>query len=164
LLHERAVTPLEGEKECRERTEEAVGQREIDAVKQEGRWAVVRLAFCLILIPLRLKGGGDGGVAAGALKSKVEKSCPQRAHITKHELGEHAFDGREIVLAPDDGQQRIGSRREMSEMIGSRGHNEMEVAIGFAARAFGHDRFQRGRRLFEGEARAGRVSAQLEEA
>ena len=58
------------------RTEEAVGQREIDAVKQERRWALRRRFSCLILIQLRLKGGGDGGVAAGALKSKVENSRP----------------------------------------------------------------------------------------
>jgi hypothetical protein len=40
----------------------------------------------------------------------------------------------------------------------------MKVAVDFAARALGHNRFQCGRRLFEGDARPGRIAAQLEEA
>ncbi len=164
LLHERAVPPLEREQERRERAEEAVGEREIDTVEQEGRSPVGLLTCCLCLIPLPLEGGGDGSVAAAALQSIIKNSRLQSAQVPEHKLGKCTLDQREIVIGLDDSEQRVGPGREVGEMVSGRGHDEVEVAVALAARAFGYDCFQSGSRLFEGEPGTSVIAPEFAEA
>ncbi|UFS67706.1 hypothetical protein LO749_16550 [Paracoccus denitrificans] len=81
-----------------------------------------------------------------------------------HQQCERLFDRREIRLVGHDCKERVGPGGEVREMIAGRCHHEMEVAVCFAAIAFGHNCFEGSCGLLERRACLVRVAVEFEEA
>ncbi len=164
LVDQRPLAPFESEQEERHGGHEGVGERDIEAVEKEVVALLGRGGGGFGLIELGLDARGDPRVAALAGSAIVEDAGAQGAEIAAHQLREGPLDGRKVVLGLDDGEQRIGARRQMGEVIGRSGHDEMKVAIDLLAVALGHHGLKRRGRLLEGGARLRSVAAELAKA
>lgn len=160
LVDQCAFAALHRRYEQRHRRHERVRERRVEAVEQE-------------FVALAVAGGDfhggldrlrDAFVAAFSGGSVVENGAAETAEIATHDEGEQPLRRGEVLVGLDDREKRIGSRREMSEMIAGRSHDEVEIAVDLAAVALGDHRLERGRGLFEGDPGARPVAAQLDQA
>jgi hypothetical protein len=97
-----------------------------------------------------------------AVDSVLIDLCPQRCDVSAHEPSESVFDGGEVLVRCNEGEQWVGAGRQMGEMITRGSHDKVKVAVGFLAISPCHDGFQRSRRLFESNPGLRSVSAHFE--
>ena len=116
------------------------------------------------LIEPGLDASGDPCVATLAGGPIVENAGAESAEIAAHQLREGTLDGGKVLVGLDDCEEGIGARRKVGEMVGGCGHDEMEVAIGLLAVAFGHHRLEGRGCLLECRARLGCIATKLAKA
>ena len=164
LLDKRLLAPFEGEQEERHGGHEGVGQRYIEPVEEEVVAILGRGDDGVGLIEPGLDASGDPCVATLAGGPIVENVGAESAEIAAHQLREGTLDGRKVLVGLDDCEEGIGARRKVGEMVGGCGHDEMEVAIGLLAVAFGHHRLEGRGCLLECRARLGCIATKLAKA